>query len=169
MIIWIIGLAGSGKTTIAEGFYKKIKPLNPATCILDGDSVRKANNNDLGYSLEERRKNAHRIQGIAKILDDQGINVIAPTLSNFQSDRDWKIKNYSKYFEVFVDTPMEIVLKRDQKNLYSDFEKGIIKNVVGCDIKFQRPINPDIILNGSDDLHDNVQKIYDLCFGRGMT
>lgn len=163
MIIWLIGLAGSGKTTLANELFIKMKAFNRATCVVDGDLVRSAFDNDLGYSEQDRKINAKRIRAISKLLDDQGFDVIVPILSNYQQDRDWNRANYSKYFEIFIDTPMEVLLKRDQKQLYSNFKKGIVKNVIGCDIKFNEPKNPDLVVDGSRNLTENVQKIYDLC------
>lgn len=162
MIIWITGLAGSGKTTIAKALYEKIKANNPRICLIDGDVVRSAFDNDLGYSEQDRKINLNRIQKIGKILDDQDFVVIISVLYNNEEDRKWNRKNYKKYIEIFIDTSMEIILKRNQKNLYSDFDKGLIKNVVGRDINYDLPKNSDLTIDGDGEVKNNVEKIYNL-------
>ena len=166
MIIWIIGLAGSGKTTLGKELYQKMKANNEKVCFVDGDSMRQAFNNDLGFSNKDRKINANRIISFCKILDQQNINVIVSILHNFP---DQRLKNkliFSRYIEIFLDTPKKIIFERDQKKIYSKFKKNKIKNVVGLDIEFKRPAHPDIILNGNIATKINIQKIQDLIKGK---
>ena len=142
MVYWIIGLAQSGKTTLGRALYGVIKPASPNTILIDGDDIR-SRFGDPGYTMEDRRKNADFICKLCKWLDDQGTEVICCVLSAFKESQGWNRKNYSKYFEVFIDVPIEILKKRDKKNLYS----GKIKNVVGIDIPFQPPEKPDYIFS----------------------
>tara|TARA_B100000315_G_scaffold259024_1_gene313267 strand:+ start:225 stop:1223 length:999 start_codon:yes stop_codon:yes gene_type:complete len=162
VIIWIIGLAGSGKTTLGKALYQKIKENNQKVCFIDGDSIRRAFNNDLGYSNKDRKINAGRIISFCKILDLQNINVVVSILHNFPDQRLKNKSIFSKYFEIFLDTPKKILLKRDQKKIYSKFKKKQIKNVVGLDIKFEKPLQPNITLNGNNSTKINVQKILGL-------
>ena len=159
MIICIIGLAGSGKTTTGRSLYKKIKSKNPATCFIDGDKIREINDYDLGYTLSDRKKNAKRVINLCKLLDDQKINVVVSILHNFPKQGLENRKNFSEYFEVFIKCKKNTLIKRDQKKLYSKVGKKKILNVVGFDIKFHEPIKPDLVVNCEDDINTNVLKI----------
>lgn len=105
MVIWVVGLSGTGKTTFSQEVVRKTKPEIPNLVWIDGDVARAVFGNDLDHSLEGRKKNADRICRLCQYLDRQGIHVICSILSIFQSSRDWNRENYSKYFEIFIDTP----------------------------------------------------------------
>ena len=154
MVFWIIGLAGAGKTTIAKALYAKLKASEPSTVLLDGDSIREIMGGDLGFTLEDRRRNGWRICRMCKYLDEQGINVICATLSQFHDQQDWNRANLSDYFEVFVDVDMEVLVRRDQKGLYSGALAGSISNVVGVDMLFPPPISPDLVLKNSESVSE---------------
>lgn len=161
MVIWLIGLAGSGKTVIGREVYKIRKSLETNTVFVDGDEIREIFKHDRGddaYTLDGRKKNADRICEICAWLDRQGINVICSILSVFEESRKWNRKTYSKYFEVFIDVSMETLHLRDQKGLYSGASSGDIKNVVGFDIPFTTPESPDMIIDNNDQTSD-FQKI----------
>lgn len=147
MVIWLIGLAGAGKTSIGRALYRSIRARDPATVFLDGDQVREAFGNDLGFSLEDRRVNGWRICRICALLDAQSINVVCATLSQFHDQQSWNRATMRQYFEVFIDVSMNTLIKRDQKGLYSGARSGSIENVVGVDMPFPRPIAPDLILD----------------------
>ena len=119
MVIWIIGLAGAGKTTIAKALYTRLKTEDRATVMLDGDAIREIFAGDLGFTLEDRRRNGWRICQMCKYLDDQGINVVCATLSQFHEQQDWNRENFSQYFEVYLEVDMNVLIRRDQKGLYS--------------------------------------------------
>lgn len=146
MVIWLIGLAGAGKTTIGRALYEQIKSLDSATVFLDGDQVREIMGRDLGHSLEQRRQNGLRVTRLCAYLDRQGINVVCAILSLFEEQQRWNRENYSDYFEVFIDVPMEVLAARDQKGLYSGAKAGRISDVAGFDIPFMPPANPDMIV-----------------------
>lgn len=146
MVCWIIGLSGSGKTTLGRAMYNIEKPVVPNTVFIDGDNMR-SHFGSSGYTISGRKKNADFICKLCKWLDNQGINVICCILSIFNKHREWNRKNYSKYFEVYIDTPMDILKKRNKKNLYS----GKIKNVVGMDVPFDLPKNPDYVFTNTVD------------------
>lgn len=154
MIIWITGLAGAGKTTIGKEIYKKLKVEYPNTVFLDGDIIRDIMGNDLGHTNEDREKNGWRICKLCKHLDAQNIHVVACILSNFQGQRDWNRGNFSEYKEVYIDVPMDVLVERNQKGLYSDALAGKVKNVVGVDIPFNKPLNPDVVIDNSENIND---------------
>jgi len=140
MVYWIIGLSGSGKTTLGKAMYEIQKLTAPNTVFIDGDDIR-SHFWDHGHSMEGRKKNGDFICKLCKWLDDQNMNVICCILSVFKEHREWNRKNYSKYFEVYIDVPMDILQKRDVKGIYA----GNKKDVIGVDIPFVVPENPDYV------------------------
>ena len=160
MVIWIIGLSASGKTTLGKYLYEEIKKDSPSTVFVDGDQIRKIFKHDKGndpYSLPGRRINADRICELCAWLDKQGINVVCCILSVFEESREWNRSNYSDYFEVYIDTPVEKLRQRETKGLYAAAFAGEIKDVVGVDIEFKPPKNPDYVLDNSKDNIDFEQ------------
>ena len=103
MIIWIIGLSGAGKTTLANLIKNKFDEINKKNVILDGDEVRAHFNHDLGHSLSDRKKNAQRIINFCKLLEKQDINVIVPILHNFIDQRKANKKEFKNYFEIYIE------------------------------------------------------------------
>jgi len=151
MVIWIIGLSGSGKSTLANEIISKVNKIyNNKSVLLDGDVIRNVFNNDLGYSKEDRFKNAQRICELGKFLESQGINVITAILSLFPENREWNRKNLKNYYEVFIDTPMEDLVKRDPKGIYKKFADGQIANVAGLDVPFAKPNKADLIIKNNN-------------------
>jgi len=144
MIYWIIGLSGSGKTTLGRVMHGVLKAQQPNTVFIDGDDIRSHFGNP-GHTMEGRRKNADFICRLCKWLDSQGMNVVCCILSVFKESREWNRKNYSKYFEIYMDVPMDILKKRDKKGIYT----GKIKNVIGADVPFEPPKNPDYVFNNT--------------------
>lgn len=146
MVIWFIGMSGAGKSTLAEALYTRMKAELPNLVYLDGDAFREIFRNDADHTLEGRRKNAERISHFCRVLDQQGIHVIASVLSIFPEWQQWNRETFSKYFEIFLDIPLEELQRRDTKGLYSGARAGRIPNVVGIDLVFPPPKAPDLIL-----------------------
>ena len=146
MVVWIIGLSGSGKTTLANEIVANINIESKNTILLDGDLIREIFGNDLGYSMEDRLLNAHRICQLGKFLDDQGINVVCSILSIFPETREWNRKNVRDYYEVFIDVPIEMLVERDSKGIYGKYNRGEISEVVGMDINFPIPDKVDLVI-----------------------
>ncbi len=163
MVIWLIGLSGSGKTTVGKYLYRKIKSENPSTVLIDGDEIREIFKHNIGndpYSVEGRKINADRITKLCSWLDNQGINVICCILSIFEESRIWNRKNYSDYREIYLQTNNETLSKR--RTLYNDARKKLIKNVVGVDIPFIPPENYDFTFNtdGNYSAEEIAQEIF---------
>ena len=146
-LYWITGLSGAGKTTIGKLLYEKIKENKPNIFFLDGDIARWAYNDKSGYAKEERKDAAYRNSRVCKIIVEQEIDVICCTVGMFDCVREWNRKNFSKYHEIFIDVPMEILIKRDKKGLYSGIKEGKAQDVVGVDLKLELPKNPDLKIN----------------------
>jgi len=147
VVIWLIGLSGAGKTTLARGLYERLKPTVPNLVRLDGDEFREIFRNDVDHTVEGRRRNAERISLFCRVLDQQGIHVIAAVLSIFPEWQQWNRDNFRDYFEIFLDVPLETLKARDDKGLYRDAEAGRARNVVGVDIDFLRPARPDLVIS----------------------
>ena len=150
MVVWIIGLSGAGKTTLANEVVAEVRRVQPNVVLLDGDVIREAFGNDLGHTMEDRFRNAQRICQLGKVLDDQGIHVVCAILSLFPESRSWNRENLKDYYEIFIDTPMEDLIQRDYKGLYRKFENGEISDVAGMDIEFPRPENADLTIKNNN-------------------
>ena len=147
MVIWITGISGTGKSTLGNYFFKRFKKKYPATVFFDGDKFRSIFFNDINYTLKDRDTNAIRLTSLVKYISSQKVNIVISANLTSQRFRDWCKKNVKNYFEVFIDTPMKtLIKKRDYKKLYENAIKGKIKNVVGVDIKFKLPKQPDLII-----------------------
>lgn len=151
MVIWITGLSGSGKTTIAKSVYNKIKEDYKNTVFLDGDIIREALNGSFGYTLEERRVGARQIHGLCKMLDNEGLIVICATMSLFNDIQKLNREKFSKYIEIYLDVEFEELVKRDKKSLYSKALAGTEENVVGVNLKYEKPLNPELSLSNNQD------------------
>jgi len=154
MVIWIIGLSGSGKTTLAKDIINKTKKKLSNIVLLDGDIIRDVFANDIGHSISDRLINAQRINRLCKMFEDQGIHVIASILSIFPESREWNRKNLMKYYEVYIDAPIEQLKYRDDKGLYKKFDLGEINNLAGMDLEFLPPKNSDLIINNNRSLNE---------------
>lgn len=145
MVIWMTGLSGSGKSTIAIGLEKKLFEKGILTQVLDGDNVRTGINNNLGFSEEDRTENIRRIAEVSKLFLNCGIVCIncfvSPTLE-IRANAKKIIGN--DFVEVFINTPIEECEKRDVKGLYKKARAGEIKDFTGINAPFEAPTNPDI-------------------------
>lgn len=145
-VIWLTGLSGAGKTTLAKAIEKEIQSKGYFTKSFDGDIIRQGLNNDLGFSLEDRLENIRRIAELTKIFLDSGIIVIisfiTPTIQMRQLARS--ITGENRFIEVFVNAPLEVCEQRDVKGLYAKARRGEIKNFTGIDSVYEAPLNPDV-------------------------
>ena len=148
-IIWLTGLSGSGKSTIANAVEYKLFLQGYHTYLLDGDNVRHGLNKDLAFSVEDRVENIRRIGELSKLMIDAGLLVMTAFISPYQSDRQI-VKNLvqnNEFIEVYIKTSLEECERRDPKGLYKKARKGEIKNFTGIDSEYQIPDNPNIIID----------------------
>ncbi len=163
-LIWITGLSGSGKTTIGKEVFLCIKEKYSNTIFLDGDAFREIVGNDLGHNVQDRLKNAKRIHRMCKFLISQNINVICATMSLYKEIHELNRKEIKNYFEVFIECDIDELIKRDQKDLYTEAIKGTRDDVVGVNLPYDKPQNCDLVIDNSkkDNLHKKVEKILNL-------
>ncbi|GAB5381552.1 MAG: adenylyl-sulfate kinase [Aliiglaciecola sp.] len=147
-VIWLTGLSGSGKSTIANLLEKKLAEAGKHTYLLDGDNVRHGLCGDLGFSNSDRVENIRRISEVAKLFVDAGTIVLTAFISPFKTDRDFcrSLLGDNEFIEVFVDTPLEECEKRDPKGLYQKARQGDIKDFTGIDSSYEAPESAEITL-----------------------
>ena len=147
--IWITGLSGSGKSTLATKIVRKLIKRNYKVIFLDGDQLRKIfnfKNKNKNYTLKARLNIAKKYSLLCKEITDQGLNVVISTISLFSYIHKWNRKNLKDYYEIYLKVPLNIVKKRDSKKIYKNFKKGVFKNVVGLDLKYDEPKKPNLII-----------------------
>jgi len=147
-ILWLTGLSGSGKSTIANAVESKLNSMQKHTYLLDGDNIRMGLNRGLGFSDEDRIENIRRIGEVSKLFVDSGIIVLTSFISPFIKDRE-RVKalvEKDEFIEVFVDTPLEVCESRDPKGLYRKARKGEIPNFTGISSPYEAPIDAQIHL-----------------------
>lgn len=145
-LIWITGLAGSGKTTLAKEVYMQLKKMYPNVVIIDGDHLREIFGGTTGYSTEERLENARRLSRLCHFLVSENIHVVCATMSLYKEIQEWNKKHIPEYFEIFLDIPMSSLIKRDKKGLYSAALKGEMENVVGVNQSWDKPESPFMVV-----------------------
>ncbi|HBV55903.1 MAG TPA: adenylyl-sulfate kinase [Rhodobacteraceae bacterium] len=145
-VLWLTGLSGSGKSTIANIVEKKLARMNRHTFLLDGDNLRHGLNKDLGFTEADRVENIRRVGEVAKLMTDAGLIVITAFISPFRSERDLVrgMMQPGEFIEVFVDTPLDIAEGRDVKGLYAKARAGQLKNFTGIDSPYEAPQNAEL-------------------------
>lgn len=151
VVIWITGLSGAGKSTIAHRTYELLKSVKPNVVLLDGDAFRAIIGEDLRHNANDRLLNAYRIARFCKFLSDQGIDVVCATMSLFHECHEWNRKNIRRYFEVYLRVTMEAVMRRDPKGIYKRAKQGLESGVVGVDLPFHEPLQPDLVIDNTTD------------------
>ena len=148
-VVWLTGLSGSGKSTIAQGLEGALQSQGVPVKILDGDALRASLNKDLGFSKEDRAENIRRTAIMAKSLVDSGVVVIVALISPYAEGRQKARELFEdgQFLEVFINTPLEICIQRDPKGLYAKALKGEIKNFTGIDAPYEVPTKPALALD----------------------
>jgi len=150
-VIWLTGISGSGKSTIANAAEKLLYQQGYRTYILDGDNIRHGLSKDLGFTEADRVENIRRISEVSKLMLDAGIIVITAFISPYRSERDMakNLFDDGNFKEVFIDTPLKIAEERDPKGLYKKARDGKIPNFTGIDSPYEAPLNPDLVINAA--------------------
>lgn len=175
MVIWLCGLSGAGKSTIASALVEQLKPRYPQTVLVDGDTIRamfEHQSDTQDYSLVARRASAIRMQKICQWLDSQGLLVVAASIAMFDDINQANRSLFSRYVEVHVHADIETLAARDNKGLYQAALRGERKDVLGVDIPYKAPVNADLRIDNSfkdADIQSYVNRILALANIGGLT
>jgi bifunctional enzyme CysN/CysC len=145
-LIWLTGLSGAGKSTIANLLEKRLHGLGRHTYLLDGDNVRHGLNKDLGFTEADRVENIRRVAEVARLMVDAGLIVIVSFISPFRAERQMArgLVDQAEFLEVFVDAPLSVAEARDPKGLYKKARRGDLKNFTGVDSPYETPERPEV-------------------------
>ncbi|MDW3646174.1 MAG: adenylyl-sulfate kinase [Bacteroidia bacterium] len=165
VVLWLTGLSGSGKSTLAKALERKLQDAGFFSKLLDGDNIRSGLNNNLGFSLEDRKENIRRISEAAKLFLDGGMVTICSFVSPTREIRDMarEIIGDQDFLEVYVNAPLEVCEARDVKGLYKKARAGEIKGFTGIDSPFEAPENPFAeIRTHEEELEISAEKLFTL-------
>ncbi|UEP40407.1 sulfate adenylyltransferase subunit CysN [Burkholderia sp. B21-005] len=145
-IVWLTGLSGAGKSTIANLVERRLHALGKHTYLLDGDNVRHGLNRDLGFTEADRVENIRRVAEVARLMLDAGLVTLVSFISPFRAERDMAraLVGRDEFVEVFVDTPLAIAEERDPKGLYKKARRGELKHFTGIDSPYEPPARPEL-------------------------
>ena len=165
--IWLTGLPGSGKTTIANLLKEYLDKIKIPNIILDGDEIRKTISKDLGFSPEERKEHNRRVIELAKLLVKNQITAIIPLISPYRETRELARKEIPNFIEVYTKASLDTCIKRDPKGLYKKAKAGEISNMTGIQSPYEEPKNPEITLDTENATPQEclkiiIQKLQDL-------
>ena len=146
-VVWLTGLPGSGKTTIARELEPKLREMEWPVEIIDGDEIRQNLSKGLGFSREDRETHLRRCAYVAKLLSRNGVAVVAALISPYRSVRDYARKETTNFIEVYVKCSVETCAKRDPKGLYKKASTGEIKDLTGPQDLYEEPLNPDLLVD----------------------
>ena len=166
-VVWMTGLSGSGKSTIAEGLERKLFKNDFFCQVLDGDNIRSGINNNLSFELEDRLENIRRISEVSKLFLNSGVitinSFISPTIK--MRDMAKEIIGADNFIEIYIKASLEMCEERDVKGLYKKARAGEIKGFTGIDSPYEVPTNPAWVVDtGVDDVETSVEKLYDFLF-----
>ena len=160
-VLWLTGLSGSGKSTIANALEKKLFASGIHSYVLDGDNLRLGINKDLGFTKEDRAENVRRVSEIAHLMHDAGLVVIVALVSPYKVDRDHARELFAEgdFAEVWVKTPAEVCAQRDPKGLYKKAAAGELPNLTGVGQDYEPPTSAELVLDGQAALDESVEQL----------
>ncbi len=154
LTIWLTGLSGSGKSTVAVEIERQLVEAGRPAYLLDGDNLRQGLNGDLGFSAADRDENVRRVAHVARLFADAGVVSIVPLISPYRAARDLARRLHDsadiRFVELFIDTPLEICEQRDPKGLYKMARAGEITGMTGIDDPYEAPLSPELRLTPGD-------------------
>jgi bifunctional enzyme CysN/CysC len=160
-VLWLTGLSGSGKSTVANALEKKLFSMGLHSYVLDGDNVRLGLNKDLGFTREDRAENVRRVSEVAQVLYDAGLVTIVALVSPFAEDRNQARALFPEgdFSEVWIKTPAEVCEERDPKGLYKKAAAGNLPNLTGIGQEYEAPEKAELVLDGTKSVEENVESL----------
>ena len=160
-VVWLTGLSGSGKSTIADAAERELHSQGVRTFVIDGDNVRHGLNKDLGFTSEDRAENVRRVAEVARLMVESGTVVLVALVSPFRGDRRAArdLFDAGDFVEVHVNTPVEVCAARDTKGLYAKAAAGELPNLTGVGQEYEEPLTPDLVVSGEGDLGQAVASV----------
>ncbi|MGM0827275.1 MAG: adenylyl-sulfate kinase [Bacillota bacterium] len=161
-LLWFTGLSGSGKSTISVEVEKTLHELGIHTYRLDGDNIRHGLNQDLSFSIEDRKENIRRVGEVSKLFVDAGVLTLAAFISPFNEDRAFvrSLLQHQEFIEIYVHASVKTCIQRDPKGLYERVVKGEIKGFTGIDSPYEIPESPEIIVDTEcQSIEESVEQI----------
>lgn len=162
VILWFTGLSGAGKSTLAHAVEEQLHIMGCRTIVFDGDNVRHGLNRNLGFSKEDRKENIRRIGEMCKLFIEAGVIVHTAFISPYKEDRDM-VRHMVKdgdFIEIYCDCSLEVCESRDVKGIYAKARKGEISEFTGISAPYEKPENPDLIVNtGNKSLDECVEEV----------
>jgi bifunctional enzyme CysN/CysC len=157
-VVWLTGLSGAGKSTIAQALEAELFARGMHTYVLDGDNIRHGLNSNLGFSPEDRFENIRRVSEVAKLMADAGAVAITAFISPYRADRqrarEIALEASAEFVEVFVDAPLQVCEQRDPKQLYKKARAGKIREFTGIDAPYEAPEDPEITVRTAEQTID---------------
>ena len=147
-VVWLTGLSGSGKSTIAAELERSLLALGRSVWVLDGDKVREGLCSDLGFSPEHRKENIRRVAEVARLFADAGLICIVAFISPYRADRERarSLLPAGRFVEVYLSTPLEVCERRDPKGLYAKARAGLVKDFTGITAPYEPPLKAELEL-----------------------
>jgi adenylylsulfate kinase len=160
-VVWLTGLSGAGKTTIAHALAERLKSAGYKVEILDGDVVRQHFSKGLGFSKEDRIENIKRVAYVAHLLARNGVVVIVALISPYREGRNYARQLIGDFVEVYVKCPLNVLIERDVKGLYAKALRGEIQNFTGISDPYEPPENPEVVVEtDKETVDESVDKIW---------
>jgi bifunctional enzyme CysN/CysC len=161
--LWLTGLSGSGKSTIANAVARKVFDAGHLVTVLDGDNLRFGLNSDLGFSDFDRAENVRRVGEVAAVIASLGTVVLAPVISPFRTGRAEARMAHERagvvFYEIHIATPLSVCEERDTKGLYQKARSGELSGMTGVDAPYEEPLSPDLRIEAVGNIDDVVEKI----------
>jgi len=171
VVLWFTGLSGSGKSTLAYALEERLIKMKHLSYVLDGDNIRHALNSDLDFTPESRHENIRRVAEVASLFANAGLVTIVSFISPFSKDRE-SAKNVigkERFFEIFVDVPIQECEKRDPKELYKKARMGKIPNFTGISSPYEKPLSPSFTIKNVDiKIEEGVDLVYKFLLEQGI-